>query len=92
MLLGYHGRTSDERPLIVAVAACLLIGAVLGLILLALIHRKDRLMHTIYFALYLAGAVCFLLAAANLTARVNLVALGLLFWVCVPLLVTARAS
>lgn len=63
-------------------------------------------MTTLYFILYLLSAVCFIAAAfahygittatdgqARLTgvARVNLVALGLLFWVLVPLIVTARA-
>ena len=36
--------------------------------------------------LLIAAAVCFALAAFGVTARVNLVALGLLFWVLVPLI------
>jgi len=57
---------------------------------------------TLYFILYLLAAICFLAAAflhyrpvrADGTATKplpNLVALGLLFWVLVPLIVTARA-
>jgi hypothetical protein len=54
-------------------------------------------MTTLYFILYLVSAVCFA-ASAVLTfrpaagaAKVNLIALGLLFWVLVPLIVTAKA-
>jgi hypothetical protein len=47
---------------------------------------------TLYFILYLLAAVCFLAAAASVALnRVNILALGLLFWVLVPLIVTARA-
>lgn len=57
-------------------------------------------MDTLYLILYILAAVCFVAAAfvtnAVTTAtnprpvytRVNLVALGLLFWVLVPLIVT----
>lgn len=38
------------------------------------------------FLLLLAAAICFALAALNVPARVNLLGLGLLFWVLVPLL------
>lgn len=37
------------------------------------------------FLLYLLAGVCFGLAAANVRARVNFLALGLLLWVLVPL-------
>jgi hypothetical protein len=62
-------------------------------------------MTTLYLILYILAAVCFIAAAvlayrpvvaadANGTVhtagRVNLVALGLFFWVLVPLIVTAR--
>lgn len=44
-------------------------------------------MTTIYLLLLIAGAVCFGLAAFNVAVgRLNLVALGLLFWVLVPLI------
>jgi hypothetical protein len=58
-------------------------------------------MDTLYLILYIAAALCFLIAAfvasvvtrtdgtvrsPALTARFNLVALGLLFWVLVPLI------
>lgn len=39
--------------------------------------------------LYLLAAVCFAAAALNVAARINLVALGLLFWVLVPLIAAA---
>jgi hypothetical protein len=49
-------------------------------------------MHALYLVLYIIAAVCFALAAADrVTARVNLVALGLLAWVLVPLIQTAQA-
>jgi len=38
------------------------------------------------FLLYLAAAICFALAALNVAVRVNLVALGLFFWVLVAVL------
>lgn len=38
-------------------------------------------MHVLILVLLILGAVCFLLAAANVATRVNLVALGLLFWI-----------
>lgn len=50
-------------------------------------------MHTVYLILLLAAAVCFALAAFNAaTNRVNLLALGLLLWVCVPLIATIRTG
>ncbi len=55
-------------------------------------------MRTIYLVLFILGAVCFLAASfwdARVTDRsgryINLVALGLLFWILVPLVQTARA-
>jgi hypothetical protein len=50
-------------------------------------------MTTLYLILYIVAAVCFMLAALSVAAhpRINLVALGLLAWVLVPLIVTARA-
>jgi hypothetical protein len=44
------------------------------------------------FILLLLGAICFLLAAANapVPPRVNLIALGLLLWVLVPLVSAAE--
>lgn len=56
-------------------------------------------MNTLYLILYILAAVCFL-AAAFLAVRPtttaarpmpNLIALGLLFWVLVPLISTAKA-
>jgi hypothetical protein len=41
-------------------------------------------MHVIDLILYIAAAVCFALAAMNTSARVNLIAAGLLAWVLVP--------
>lgn len=35
--------------------------------------------------LYVLGAICFLLDTLNTPTRVNLTALGLLCWICVPL-------
>ena len=43
-------------------------------------------MDVITLVLLLAGAVCFGLAAANVATRVNLVALGLLFWIITALI------
>lgn len=60
-------------------------------------------MRTIYFVLYVLAAVCFVASAfvgyrARTTAdgvrggdHVSFVGLGLLFWVLVPLIQTARA-
>lgn len=48
-------------------------------------------MTTFYLILFLLSAACFVGAAARAgTTRVNLMALGLLFWVLVPLIGTAR--
>lgn len=41
--------------------------------------------------LLLFGAVCFALAAFGVAARVNLLALGLLAWICVPLIHAIQA-
>lgn len=42
-------------------------------------------MTALYFVLLLLALVCFVVAAFNVvSARVNLVALGLAFWVAVP--------
>lgn len=38
-------------------------------------------MDVVVLVLLIAAAVCFGIAAANVASRVNLVALGLLFWV-----------
>lgn len=38
-------------------------------------------MDVVVLVLLIAAAVCFAIAAANVAARVNLVALGLLLWV-----------
>lgn len=49
-------------------------------------------MTTIYFLLVLAALVCFVLAAAGVPVRrVSLVALGLAFWVAVPVLQYGQA-
>lgn len=42
--------------------------------------------------LLLAAAVCFGLAAANLATRINLVALGLLFWVITALVPAVQST
>lgn len=49
-------------------------------------------MTVLYFILLLLAAICFLVAAADRTPhpRLNLVALGLFFWVLVPLIQTVR--
>jgi hypothetical protein len=46
-------------------------------------------MHTLDLVLYLLAAICFGLAALSVDARVNLLAVGLLAWVLVPLLALA---
>jgi hypothetical protein len=48
-------------------------------------------MDVVTLLLLLAAAVCFTLAAFGVSARVNFIALGLLFWVLVPLLGAALA-
>jgi hypothetical protein len=48
-------------------------------------------MHTFNLICYIVAAVLFALATFNTPARVNLVAAGLLAWVLVPLVATARA-
>jgi hypothetical protein len=49
--------------------------------------------HTVDLILYVIAAVCFALAAFGVaTNRVNLLALGLLAWVLVPLIAVLRAG
>jgi hypothetical protein len=50
-------------------------------------------MNVLYLILYIIAAVCFVLAAFTVAAhpRINLIALGLLSWVLVPLIMTAKA-
>ena len=43
-------------------------------------------MRTVDLILYILAAVCFALAALGVPSRVNLLALGLLSWVLVPLI------
>ncbi len=45
---------------------------------------------SVHFALLLAAAICFGLGAASLPSRINLVALGLLFWELTELIPGAR--
>ncbi len=49
-------------------------------------------MGVLVLLLLLAAAVCFGLAAANVATRVNLVALGLLFWVITVLVPAIGAA
>jgi hypothetical protein len=42
-------------------------------------------MSTLYLVLLIVAAVCFALASWGVASRVNLLALGLLAWVLVPL-------
>lgn len=48
-------------------------------------------MNVIDFILLLIGAICFAAAAVNVVARVNLLAVGLLFWILVPLIAAGQA-
>lgn len=52
-------------------------------------------MNVIYFLLLLAGAVCFAIEAVEpgrvLAGKPRLLALGLLFWILVPLIEYGRA-
>jgi hypothetical protein len=48
-------------------------------------------MDAVTVILLILGFVCFALAAANVTARINLVALGLALWI-LTLLIPALAS
>lgn len=48
-------------------------------------------MHAVNLVLLIVAAGCFAMAAANVPSRVNLVALGLLAYVLVPLIATIRA-
>lgn len=54
--------------------------------------KREAIMRTLDLILYVIAAVCFALAAvaADRIPRVNLLALALLAWVCVPLIATAR--
>jgi hypothetical protein len=49
-------------------------------------------MRTLDLILYVVAALCFLVAASNKVSadKINLVALGLLAWVLVPLITLAR--
>jgi hypothetical protein len=47
-------------------------------------------MDVLTILLLIAAAICFLLAAVGVPARVNLVALGLLFWVLTVLIPALR--
>lgn len=49
-------------------------------------------MDVLVLVLLLAAAVCFGLAAANVATKVNLVALGLLFWVITALIPAVGAA
>lgn len=49
-------------------------------------------MHALYLVLYIIAGVCFALAITDKVApRINLIAIGLLAWVAVPLIQTARS-
>lgn len=49
-------------------------------------------MTTLYMVLYLLAAVCFLLTALGVAVqRINVLALGLFFWVLVPLIMSLKA-
>lgn len=49
-------------------------------------------MATLYMILYLFAAVCFALAAMGVPVRtINLLGLGLFFWVLVPLIMSLKA-
>lgn len=50
-------------------------------------------MDLLYIILYLLGFLCFAAGAFRETAiaRVNLIALGLAFWILVPLIVAVKA-
>ena len=45
---------------------------------------------SIYLVLYIVAAVCFAVVALGVGGRVNLLALGLLAWVLVPLIQAAQ--
>lgn len=47
-------------------------------------------MHIITVILLIVAAICFGLAALGVPSRVSWVPLGLLAWVCVPLIATLR--
>jgi len=47
-------------------------------------------MEVVLLLLLIAAAVCFGLAAANVASRVNLLALGLLFWVITAIIPAAQ--
>jgi len=50
----------------------------------------QRGMEVVLLLLLIAAAVCFGLAAANVASRVNLLALGLLFWVITAIIPAAQ--
>jgi hypothetical protein len=48
-------------------------------------------MDALYFILALLAAICFAIAASGrAVSRVNVLALGLLLWVCIPLIQYGR--
>jgi len=48
-------------------------------------------MNVLYLILLIAGALCFAAAASGrVVSKINLTALGLLLWILVPLIQTAR--
>lgn len=47
-------------------------------------------MDTVYLILFIGAAVCFFLVVLEVSARINLLALGLLLWVLVPLIMQIR--
>ena len=49
-------------------------------------------MHTLTIVLLIIAAISFGLAAAGVPSRVNLVALGLLAWVAVPLIAALQGT
>jgi len=49
-------------------------------------------MHTIDLILLIVAAISFGLAAASVPSKINLVALGLLAWVAVPLIAALQGS
>lgn len=49
-------------------------------------------MTTLYVVLFLLSAVCFLLAAFSVPVqKINILALGLFFWVMVPLIIALQS-
>lgn len=56
-----------------------------------ILNGYPQAMTIIYILLLIAALGCFVLACTRLAARVNLIALGLAFWVAVPLIQHLRA-